>query len=541
MNLKGKLQWLVLDEADRLLDMGLGDQVKQIVQLIRANEASKSQPWWRSVLVSATVTPSVQALAKERMLCGDQTWIWVKGAGEPGGTKATVDRASMSTNGELAPDEENSTSKQTEVGYSESTPRQLAQFHITVTAKLRLSTLVSFLVHRVSLGQRTVVFMGTCACVDFHHRLFQAMDPLWPDDKEDAEKSKNGIFGTKAQIFKLHGSVQHSKRNQTLKLFEQAKKGAILLTTDVSARGLNLEDVDWTVQYDPPCEIADYVHRVGRVARAGKAGHSLLFLLPSEKGYLDVLQTKGISNLEPLALSATLNKAASLCSDWTNAGLKFGGNKEVSSRSKGNDSLRGSQLGEYFAGEVQRRLEDCIVQENTAALSKWKDDKKANRKRRKDTPNKPKEGELMELARDAFMSFLRSYSTKREAAVRSIFSARALHVGHVARSFALKDPPKSLVSKHKQSQKAISDMEAMDKQANRPKALQFNQYDNNLVSLPDHEDDDSETMPTRAFEIIDRPTKRPKLHTTDASKAKNAKALLLQNAMKMQSNLMDAM
>ena len=539
LSLKGKLQWLVLDEADRLLDMGLGDQVKQIVQLIRANEASKSQPWWRSVLVSATVTLSVQALAKERMLCGDQTWIWVKGADEKG--RKNEEGEPTSKNDETEPDQHNLAAKELESGYSESTPRQLAQFHITVTAKLRLSTLVSFLVHRVSQGDRTVVFMGTCACVDFHHKLFQAMEPLWIHSNAVAEKSRNGLFGEKAQIFKLHGSVQHSKRNLTLKLFEQAQKGAILLTTDVSARGLNLEGVDWTVQYDPPCEIADYVHRVGRVARAGKAGHSLLFLLPSEKGYLDVLQTKGISNLEPLALSAVLNKAASLCSDWTNAGLTFGGNKEISVRSKGSESLRGSRLGEYFASEVQRRLEDCIVQENTTALSKWKEEKKANKKRRKDAPNKPKEGELMELARDAFMSFLRAYATKREAAVRSIFSARALHVGHVARSFALKDPPKSLVSKHKQSQKAINDIEAMDKEANRSKSLQFNQHDNNSVSIPDLEDDPSDIIPSGESEPNDRPPKRPKFNTPEGSKVKNAKTILLQNAMKMQNNLMDAM
>jgi len=559
MNLKGKLQWLVLDEADRLLDMGLGDQVKQIVQLIRANEASKLQPWWRSVLVSATVTDSVQALAKERMLCGDQPWVWVKAADEKSLKRknGVGDSTTVSKDNDTNEGENSTTTPHTESGYSDSTPRQLAQFHVTVTAKLRLSTLVSFLVQRVSQGDRTVVFLGTCACVDFHHKLFQSMESLWSSvenkDDDDTEKSKKngGLFGDKAQVFKLHGSIQHSKRNQTLKLFEQANKGAILLTTDVSARGLNLEGVDWTVQYDPPCEIADYVHRVGRVARAGKAGHSLLFLLPSEKGYLDVLQTKGISNLEPLALSAILNKAASLCPDWTNSGLKFGGNKEISSRSTGNDNVqRGSRHGEYFASEVQRRLEECIVQDNATALSKWKEEKKVNKKRRQDTaPSKSKEGELIELARDAFLSFLRAYAAKREAAVRSIFSARALHVGHIARSFALKDPPKSLISKHKQNQKAISDMEALDKEANRPKALQFNEYENNSVSLADLDNDedgdnDDAMKSSNEFDFHKErpPKKRPKFNTSsDVSRIQNAKALLLQNAMKMQTNLMDAM
>jgi superfamily II DNA/RNA helicase len=96
------LQILVLDETDRLLDMGLGDQVKQIVQLIRANEASKSQPWWRSVLVSATVTPSVQALAKERILCGVQDWVWVKGGGDKSSKKTPESSSAIRDSAETA-------------------------------------------------------------------------------------------------------------------------------------------------------------------------------------------------------------------------------------------------------------------------------------------------------------------------------------------------------------------------------------------------------------------------------------------------------
>lgn len=68
MSLKGKLEWLVLDEADRLLDMGLGGQVETIVQHIRANQprsgVRRDGITWRSVLVSATVTPKIEDLAK---------------------------------------------------------------------------------------------------------------------------------------------------------------------------------------------------------------------------------------------------------------------------------------------------------------------------------------------------------------------------------------------------------------------------------------------------------------------------------------------
>lgn len=62
------------------------------------------------------------------------------------------------------------------------------------------------------------------------------------------------------------------------------------MCTDVAARGLDIPRVDWIVQYDPPDDPRDYIHRVGRTARAGKVGKSLLFLLESELGFLRYLK-----------------------------------------------------------------------------------------------------------------------------------------------------------------------------------------------------------------------------------------------------------
>ncbi|CAG8443683.1 11251_t:CDS:2 [Ambispora leptoticha] len=67
-------------------------------------------------------------------------------------------------------------------------------------------------------------------------------------------------------------------------------KRGILLCTDVAARGLDIPAVDWIIQYDPPDDPRDYIHRVGRTARAGGKGRSLLFLLPSELGFLRYLK-----------------------------------------------------------------------------------------------------------------------------------------------------------------------------------------------------------------------------------------------------------
>lgn len=584
MSLKGKLQWLVLDEADRLLDMGLGDQVRQIVQWIRANEASKAatQPWWRSVLVSATVTPSVEALAKERMLCGNQDWVWVKGedgsksskvvSEAPSSQQESTDwEASTSTH---APESSKHGSDVTSEDFAHSTPRQLQQLHLTVTAKLRLSTLVAFLVQRIAKNERTVVFMGTCSCVDYHHYLFSSVEEsLWDDDKtdysnldgsgngrDDADTTAKvtGLFGKKARIFKLHGSVPHAKRCQTMKEFSSTTGGpkleaAVLLTTDVAARGLNLEGIDWIVQYDPPCEISDYVHRVGRVARAGKAGHSLLFLLPSERKYLEVLETKGISNLTPLPLSSVLNQAASICSEWAQSGAKQGGEQK---RNYQDPLSANSRAGEFFCSEVQYRLEECVVQDDVNTRKAWKEKmataSKEQRGKRKTASNTSsgkevkKEGQLLTMARDAFLSFLRAYPTKKEPAVKAIFSSRALHLGHIAKSFALKEPPKSLVSKQKNKREQLQG-EVRDEQANLPRSLAF-------VDAPDDfEDLITSTGTTKASQTdsshlddideeggdLPRPKKRQRIQHN--GKPMNAKSLMLANALKIQNNLMDAM
>ncbi len=82
-------------------------------------------------------------------------------------------------------------------------------------------------------------------------------------------------------------------RSQTFAEFSKAKAG-VLFCTDVAARGLDLPNVDRIIQYDVPTDLKDYVHRVGRTARLGKAGEATLFLLPSEMDYLDILKAQDL-------------------------------------------------------------------------------------------------------------------------------------------------------------------------------------------------------------------------------------------------------
>ena len=68
----------------------------------------------------------------------------------------------------------------------------------------------------------------------------------------------------------------------------------MLLTTDLAARGIDIPDVDWIVQFDPPQWSDQFVHRIGRTARAGRQGQSLILLNHNESSYVAFLKSKQI-------------------------------------------------------------------------------------------------------------------------------------------------------------------------------------------------------------------------------------------------------
>ena len=74
--------------------------------------------------------------------------------------------------------------------------------------------------------------------------------------------------------------------------YKAARQGT-LLCTDVAARGLDIPAVDWIIQYDPPDDPKEYIHRVGRTARGRSGrGRALLLLLPEEVGFLRYLRVR---------------------------------------------------------------------------------------------------------------------------------------------------------------------------------------------------------------------------------------------------------
>ena len=98
------------------------------------------------------------------------------------------------------------------------------------------------------------------------------------------------------EVLDIHGKQKQQKRTTTFFQFCKQETG-ILLCTDVAARGLDIPAVDWIIQYDPPDEPNEYIHRVGRTSRGvnAKEGRALLFLLPEEIAFLRYLQEKKVN------------------------------------------------------------------------------------------------------------------------------------------------------------------------------------------------------------------------------------------------------
>lgn len=145
-------------------------------------------------------------------------------------------------------------------------PNQLKQFYIGFdNIQDKLPYLMYLIKNNYSKTSKIIIFFATCNCVEyFAIALSKLMETL--TDKIFQEK-----IDDKINIFKLHSKITQKKRNLEYKNFLNCKNG-ILLSTDLSARGIDVPNVDIIIQYDPPKNEEIYIHRVGRTARVGRQG-----------------------------------------------------------------------------------------------------------------------------------------------------------------------------------------------------------------------------------------------------------------------------
>ena len=140
---------------------------------------------------------------------------------------------------------------------SDPTVSTLEQGYLIIDADKKFLFLFTFF--KKNKNAKILVFFATCKEVEFYSSLLNYVD---------------------VPVLSITGEYKQQKRSTTFMEFCSLDKG-ILLCTDVAQRGLDIPDVDWVIQYDPPHDPEEYLHRVGRTARgANKVGKALLMIMP---------------------------------------------------------------------------------------------------------------------------------------------------------------------------------------------------------------------------------------------------------------------
>ncbi|KAL1877591.1 hypothetical protein VTK73DRAFT_8500 [Phialemonium thermophilum] len=225
---------LVLDEADRLLDMGFQESLSRILGFLPKTR--------RTGLFSASVNDAVQEIIRVGLLYPHKITVRVKSL----------------KNGDVV---------------DKRTPASLDIKYLVTKASQKLPALSQILDKLEPRPQRTIVFLSTCYAVKYFSRV---LPPLLPEG---------------FSLIPLHGKLEAPAREKNFARFLSSTSPTVLLTTDVAARGLDIPQVDLVVQLDPHTK--NFIHRCGRAGRAGRKGLAVVFLHPGrEEEYVQFLEAR---------------------------------------------------------------------------------------------------------------------------------------------------------------------------------------------------------------------------------------------------------
>lgn len=308
---------------------------------------------------------------------------------------------------------------------SQPTPTTLTNHVLLCPLTEKLTRLAAFL--RQHRDEKVIVFFLTCACVEFYGAALKGL--LRPQEDFYMET--------------LHGRMVQKRREKAMERFRSGggdggdkhgtkSRGGVLLCTDVAARGLDVAGVDWVVQHDAPLDPAQYVHRVGRTARAGKTGRSLLFLTDKEESYVDFLRRRNV----PLSPVGEEERCAP---------PPEGGREDDDEQQEGgNEKRRGKEAG--GSGEDGGEASDD-ADDDDSETKKTKKERlvwNASDEVLPDALSKVrdmalKDRDVLEKGTKAFTSYVRAY---KEHQCAFIFRFASLDLGLLATSFCLLRLPK---------------------------------------------------------------------------------------------------
>lgn len=214
-----RVRFIVLDEADRLLHAaGPGSMLPDVEECLSVLPPPTER---QTLLFTATMTPEVRALEAMPRKPGKQP-VFV----------CEVDTQTLAV------------------------PATLSQYHLQVPVTHKEHYLHVLLLTEANVGKTVILFCNRTATADFLHHMLRLLDH---------------------RVTSLHSKLPQRQRIDNLARF-RASAARILIATDVAARGLDIPEVSLVINYDVPRDPDDYIHRVGRTARAGRAGEAVTFV-----------------------------------------------------------------------------------------------------------------------------------------------------------------------------------------------------------------------------------------------------------------------
>ena len=265
------VKYFILDEADRMLDMGFYDDIMTIVRKLPKDR--------QTIMFSATMPDNIRRMAKAIM-------------NQPVEVQIAVSRP----------------------------PETIKQMHAFVDENKKVEFLLSTFNFQFSTLKKVIIFAGKKQRVKDLTRMLRSL-------KIDAHA--------------MHSDLEQHERDQVMLDFRNGKID-VLVATDVVSRGIDVTDVPLVINYDVPHDPEDYVHRIGRTARAENSGEAMTLVSPDDMHYWKRIERF----LDPTKASESS----------TRSGKGYSGGSRHSSRNRGGHPHRskGRGRGGHQAGSKPR-------------------------------------------------------------------------------------------------------------------------------------------------------------------------------------------